>query len=46
MSIIDFRETLSVEVRVMAFVKYFMRGSLKGEVSRPHMGNLVLIADI
>ena len=46
MSITALRETLRVEVKVMDFVKYFIRGSSNGEICRPHMAHLVLTADI
>ena len=46
MSITDLREILSEEVRVIDLVKYFMRGSWKGDVFKPNMANLVLTADM
>ena len=39
-------ETFKGAESVVALVQYFIRGSLKIFVPRPHMAHLVLIADI
>ena len=45
-SITALSETFKGAESVVAFVKYFMRGSLKSFVPRPHMAHLVLMADM
>ena len=38
------RQPFKGEVKVMALVKYLIRGSVKGEMSKPNMEHFVLMA--